>query len=493
MISALLAALFAWPTPLPTSTPAPQPTVLWRAAPAAAFALEATPLESTPDGARVLVRVRFRDAHGGPTSARHGTDFDWYPSRGDAQWQTGLRYGGPAAIVTLADEAPLRVRVVAHRPDLGTRTIALDPRAWHLPRVVAQAVGPHLVRVGWFPRLARGGVRIERVTAGGVRGLAALAHDPQRSFWDDPGVAPDSTVRYRVTRPGEPARTVTVQVPPELPPSALDAVRGKGAWLAFSGDPLDDDGFAKLDADGIVATAKAAGLRYVELRLAYGAFDEVTAAAKPTVDRLIDGLDGAGIAVVGWTVPRALDGEDLRRDVAVAAYRTPAGHRITGLAVDLERGEEFMGSGPRGAAALRGYLRALRAAVGPRVLLAANVEDPFLERLDGHSYPYAEIAAAADVLQPMTYWRFLGPRDSLLTAEQAVTGSLRRLRALAGPGVPLSLGAQTTSLSRRGAPPADELRAAVEAGRREGAIGVIFYDWNGTAPEQWQTIADTRW
>jgi hypothetical protein len=286
---------------------------------------------------------------------------------------------------------------------------------------------------------------------------------------------------------------VSVRVPPELPPSTLDAVRGKGAWLAFSGDPLDDDGFPNFDPERIVATARAAGLRYVELRLAYGAFDEVTPAAKATVDRLIDGLDAAGIAVVGWTVPRAAAFDDLARNVAVAAYRTPAGHRITGLAVDVERGEEFLGDGPRGYAALRAYLRELRAAVGPRVLLAANVEDPFLGRLDERTYPYAEIAAAADVLQPMTYWRMLGPWDSAEKTVRAVTGSLEKLRALAGPRVALAVGAQTAPLSARGAPPPDELRAGIETGRRLGAIGVLFYDWSGTAPEQWQAIADAPW
>ncbi len=328
--------------------------------------------------------------------------------------------------------------------------------------------------------------------ADGRRRLVATAARGASS-WDDATVQPGTTVDYVVARPGARPAAVRVVVPPALPVSGIDAVRGKGAWLAFSGDPLDEDSYAKLDVEGIVATAKAAGLRYVELRLAYGAFDEVTPAAKPTVDRLIDGLDGAGIAVVAWTVPRALAFEDLAQNVAAAGYRTPAGHRVAGLAVDVERGEEFLGAGPAGYAALRDYLRVLRAAVGPRVLLAANVEDPFLERLDGTKYPYAEIAAAADVLQPMTYWRMLGPWEGIEKTRQAVSGSFERLRALAGPRVPIALGAQTAPLSKRGAPPADEIRASIETSRRLGAIGVLFYDWSGTAPDQWEAIAGAPW
>ena len=291
----------------------------------------------------------------------------------------------------------------------------------------------------------------------------------------------------------EHAISVAVTVPAEPPRSDASALRGKGAWLAFSGDAVDDDGFAKLDVEQIVATAKAAGLRYVELRMAYGEFDEVTPAAKPTIDRLIDALDAAGIAVVGWTVPRALAAADVARDAAVVRYRTAAGHGITGLAVDVERGEEFLGSGASGYAALRDYLHTLRAALGTRVLLAANVEDPFLENLDERTYPYAEIAASADVLQPMTYWRMLGAWDSAEKAGRAVSESIERLRSLARREIPIGVGAQTAPLSARGAPPPPEIAAAVAAGRRLGALGVIFYDWGGTSPDQWAAIAASPW
>lgn len=487
------AAPFAWPTPLPTTAPAPKPTVLWNGAPATSFTLDVKPLDVTPDGdARVLVRAVLHDASGAVTHARHGTDFDWIPTRGDAQWQTGLRYGGPSAIVSLRESGPVSLRVVGNRPAIGTQTVSFDTRRMSLPHVVGSAVGPHLARIGWFPRVTSGAVRIYRLDAHGARHLAARLPVPSSS-WDDPDVRPGTTARYQIVRPLLGAVNLAVHVPKELPASGVDVVRGKGAWLAFSGDPDDDASYTKLDVDEIVKTAKAAGLRYVELRLAYGAFDEMTPQAKPTIDRLIDGLTGAGVRVVGWTVPRALAYDDLARNAAVAAYRTPAGNGIAGLGVDVERGEEFMGDGPSGRAALENYLRVLREAVGHRVLLAANVEDPFLERLDQSKYPYTEIAAAADVLQPMTYWRMMGPWDTVAKTESAVTGSIERLRALTNPTIPISVGAQTTPLSKRGAPPADEIAASLTTSRKLGAIGVIFYDWNGTSPDQWQAIASVPW
>jgi hypothetical protein len=199
------------------------------------------------------------------------------------------------------------------------------------------------------------------------------------------------------------------------------------------------------------------------------------------------------VAVIGWTVPRAPSFEDLAPNAEIAAYRTPKGNGITGLAVDLERGEEYLGDGPRGYAALRTYLAVLRRAVGPRVLLVATVEDPFLEHLDQAKVPYREIARDADVLQPMTYWRMMGPWDTIPKVQSAVAGSVALVRQLAARDIPIDVGAQTGVLSKRGAPPGDELAAAIEASRRAGAIGVTFYDWGGTGPEQWDAIARTSW
>jgi hypothetical protein len=485
---------FAWPTPLATTAPAPQPTVLWESAPAASFALALEPLGVSPDGdAQALVRVVLRDARGNVVKLRRGADFDYFADRGSAQWQTRLRYGGPAAIVSVRDDGPVHVRVVANRPaGLAPQRAAFDTRAWRVPRAVAAAVGPHLVRVGWFPRVRAGLVRVYRVGAGGHRALAASLRAPVSS-WDDDAAPPGRVARYVVARPSAPDAAVHANVPAPLPDSTIDAIRGKSAWLAFSGDPLDDASYTKLDADEIVATAVRAGLRSVELRLAYGAFDEVTPAAKATIDKLIDGLVAHRIAVIGWTVPRTTAFDDLARNAAVAAYRTPSGSAITGLAVDLERGEEFMGSGSAGFGALSTYLGTLRRAVGPHVLLVATIEDPFLEQLDATTFPYRAIAREADVLQPMTYWRMMGPWDTAEKARAAVGGSVALVRRLAGRDVPIDVGAQTGVLSKRGAPPGDELAAAIDAGRRAGAIGVTFYDWSGTGPEQWDAIARSSW
>ncbi|HTW83825.1 MAG TPA: hypothetical protein VMD91_07150 [Candidatus Sulfotelmatobacter sp.] len=478
----------AWPTPLARSTPAPLPTQVWSGAPASSFTLTVEPLGVSPDGsARAVVRADLRDASDAPTRLRRGGDFDFSVDRGSVQWQTRLRYRGPAAVVAVRDAVAVTIRAHANEPaGLGSAHARFDARAI-APTVVAGAIGPHLVRVGWFPRVRRGVVRVYRVDERGIRASVptAVVRAPASS-WDDGTVRPGAVARYLVALPGG-THAAHALVPPELPRTDAQAVRGTATWLAFSGDPLDDERYAALDVAQIVDVAVRAHLRAVELRLAYGAFDETTPDAKPTVDALIDGLVTHGVRVIGWTVPRTLDADDLTEACAVAAYRTPAGNGISGLAVDLERGPEFLGTGASGYAALRDYLAVLRRAVGPHVLLLATVEDPYLDRLTAATFPYPAIARAADVLQPMVYWHAFGGGDPA-RARRAVAGSLRALRALA-PGVPVDVGLQTAPLGPHGAPSPAELAAALSAAHAGGALGVAFYDWSGTAPAQWEVLA----
>jgi hypothetical protein len=170
---------------------------------------------------------------------------------------------------------------------------------------------------------------------------------------------------------------------------------GKGMWFSFTTNPLDASDYHKLDPHAIVAQAVHAGLHYVELRTAYGGFFEITPEAKPTIDAIVDGLAAHGIGTIAWTVPRDAGFDDLSQSVRSAYYRTANGTYVAGLAVDLERGDEFMGGAPQGPSALWQYIAYVRAALGPRALIIATVEDPYLEHLTQAAYPYAQIAGSA--------------------------------------------------------------------------------------------------
>jgi hypothetical protein len=64
-------------------------------------------------------------------------------------------------------------------------------------------------------------------------------------------------------------------------------------------------------------------------------------------------------------------------------------------------------------------------------LLVATVEDPNLERLPAGTIPYAAIAAAADVLQPMSYWRMRGAGTSIAGMRGELARSYALVRGLA--------------------------------------------------------------
>lgn len=475
--------------------PAPLPTpIAWVGSPANRMTLASQPLGIDPDGkARWLVRVRFVDSENRATGLLHGGDIEFHASRGSVQWQTRTRYGGPAAIVSTTADGPLAVRAAATDPAaLGEVRATTDTRRWSTPRVVAEALGPHLVQLGWFPRAMRAAVLVTRTGPGGARLVCRLA--PPSSTCRDPGVQPGTEYRYAVARFGIGTTTLTVNVPPEGAVQPLSAVGGKGVWLQFSPDPRDGDSYASLAAAAVAERAAKAGLRYIELRLGYGEFWEITPNARPAVDALIDAAAARGIAVIGWTIPREASFEDLALSVAAANYRTARGTRLAGVAVDLERGGEFMGDGKQAYEALADYARLLRAALGPRYVILATVEDPYFEGLTNRDVPYADIATNASALQPMAYWRLFPTLDAGVPAtRRALRASYLALRREANRRIPINVGGQTSDLGPCGAAPPDELAGSLVESKRLGAIGESFFDWNGTLPAQWQAIGAFRW
>ncbi len=488
----ILPLLFAVLAPVPTPTPN---VPVYSGNPAVRMAVDARPLGFDADGnARWLVVSKFFDAGGKPTEILANSNLDWVsPHASFVQWQTRIRYGQPAAIVRTRRNGPLSLLVRATQPKLPSVRVTTNTRYWSGPRVVAAALGPDMVQIGWFPRAHRP-VRVVRVDGRNVRKTVAVLHGPS-STYRDTSVLPGRHYRYLVYRSGRPPVTLPVVTTPAAPPATKIAnAGGKGMWLFFSTSPLDDNYVGKMDPKAIVAQAVHAGLHYVELRTAYGAYWQVTPQAKPAIDAIIDGLAAHGIGTIGWTVPRAITFEDLAASVRTAYYRTPNGTPLAGLAVDLERGDEFLGDDPHGLPALGTYMKRLREALGRKYLLVATVEDPYLEHLRSAKYPYRTIARYSSVLQPMSYWRMMR-RKPTTPAEVKILlrGSYDTLLRDAGRKIPISIGGQTTAEGRNGNPPADEITASLQISQELGAIGECFFDWDGTQPYQWDALANYRW
>jgi hypothetical protein len=478
-------------TPGPTQATAGTPVYVGN--PAASVRVQTRILGVSPDGyARWLAVAHFYDADGKPTLILANSNVNWVASAGQTQWQNRMRYGQPSAIVSVDRDGPLTLTVRPTLPKLDSAIVRTDTRTWRVPRVVAGALGPHLVQIGWFPYSPQP-VTVSRIGRSGVRRIVATV--PGGSSCYDPSVRPGAVYRYVVLRGARAEETNAVHVPPPLPRTPLANAAGSGMWLYFTLDPVDDIYVRKLDPAQIVEQAVAAHLHYVELRASYGAYFEITPQARPTVDAIVDGLESHGIGVVGWAVPRQVSYEDLRAALRVASYRTAQGRRFTGLAIDAERGEEFMGNGAGAIASLARYVRLVRAAAGPNYLIVATVEDPYFEHLDDSKYPYPAIARASSVLQPMAYWRMMRKRPPRNAAQVAseMRDSYRTLLEMAGRRIPISMGGQTSELTATGYPPAQEIVASMAASRRAGAIGEAFFAWNDTLPQQWAAIGGFTW
>lgn len=491
--------------------------ITWSGAPAAHLSLDVRSLGVTPDGAaRFLARALFTDKRGRRTTPLKGGNVAFTSSRGEAQWQTRLRFDAPSVIVSVTEEGPLTIDASTDE-EIGSlsagvtieaRQSARPPRARHRKRhslsvqdldsgktsgrIVGAALGPHLVQIGWFPRQLVGTTSVVRFGPEGSR-TVGLVGSPS-STYRDATVVPGVQYRYRIARKGYASDDVTIVVPTELRIASLKAVAGKGMWLTFSPDSRDDDAYSALNPKAIVDRAVSAGVRFIELRTAYGAYWEITPPAQRVIDELIDRAAEQDIGIIGWTVPRSATFDDLAVSVATAAYSTPRGNHFSGLAIDLERGESFMGEGSRGYAALIDYPRLLRAAVGPGYPLIATIEDPYVEHLTNKQYPYAAIASDVDVLQPMVYWSALSnvrlsPAEVRTAIARAYNTTLRAARRRIG----INIGGQTTPLGASGAPLPEEITASLEASRKLGALGETFFAWNGTLDRQWEAIARYRW
>jgi hypothetical protein len=467
--------------------------------PPSRLVLDRRALGVSPDGTlRYLVRARFLDARGAPVELLRGGDvaFAVAGTGASAQWQTRMRFGGPAAIVSLAPPLGNAPAIVTVHASVGVRLadarIALDPRAWRGPAAVAAALGPHAVQLGWIETGAGGSARIARDDGRGPVLLAVVP--PPASTFRDTSVRPGRRYRYAVALTGAPPLRLAVTTPPEVAGAPLARIAGKAMWLSFSPAMLDPDAYAHLDVSAIVERARASGIRAIVLRVAYGPFWEITPDARPTIDALLDAAAARGIAVVAWTVPRGTDADDLANAVRAAAYRTGRGTRFAALSLDLERGDDYLGNGAAGYAALAAYPARLREALGPRYPIVATVEDPYFERLTNADVPYRAIAAEVDVIQPMAYWRMLSRRAVTPAAvRRALRASYAATRRAAGRDVPVDIGGQTTAAGPRGATTPAEVAAAVSEARALGAFGITFFDWGGTSEAQWQALAKSRW
>ncbi len=268
------------------------------------------------------------------------------------------------------------------------------------------------------------------------------------------------------------------------PPRDLDAYRGLGAWVdAFDYAPAyQPAGGAPSIDPGAVDDMATHGVRTLFLQVARND------ARSPggIVDRALLGqflvrAHRHGMRVVGWYLPKFGDVAVDRNNIDAMATFETLGHRLDGIAVDIEFTEDVPDPELRNqrlielSTGLRGEMGAdaIAAIVLPPVL--TEVVNPDL----WPSFPWRDLAPLYDAWLPMSYWTFRsgasGYHDGYVYNEE----STRRLRANLGDGdaVVHGIGGIGDLMTIA------ELDAFAQSLVDTAAVGGSIYDWNTMGTE----------
>jgi hypothetical protein len=208
------------------------------------------------------------------------------------------------------------------------------------------------------------------------------------------------------------------------------------------------------------------------------------------LDALLAAAHGAGLRVIPWVYTWLSDlPADLDLAVRAARHVTPGGDSPDGIGVDIEENLDEP--------AVRAFGQLLRASVGPGRLLVALTFQP--QHPQGQRTPFGAIAESFDVVAPMSYWHLRDAPYSEGAAYAYVAESVRLIRERTGrPDLPVAVLGQTFDWFTRndigaGNPTADELRGAMQGARDAGALGIGFFNWFSTTPEEWAAIGSFVW
>jgi hypothetical protein len=196
----------------------------------------------------------------------------------------------------------------------------------------------------------------------------------------------------------------------------------------------------------------------------------------------------AGLQVVGWYLPTfAHPNADLRNLTHLLEFEAD-GHRLDGVAVDIELTEDVPDTVVRNQRLLRLSQR-LRSAAGDDALGAIVLPPVLTEVVNPDlwpAFPWTDLEPYYDVWLPMSYWTLRAPDSGYQNGASYHNDSVQRLRVdLEASDAPVhgigGVGDEVT--------PTD-LRAFVATLRRTGAVGGSVYDWATLSDENRTVLED---
>jgi peptidoglycan hydrolase-like protein with peptidoglycan-binding domain len=271
------------------------------------------------------------------------------------------------------------------------------------------------------------------------------------------GRSPGSGTLPPATASGPTGPAVVPTVRAGLPP-------GKGMWL-YQPEKVEGG-----NVGAIVAKATATGLNYLYLHLGSSTDGFIDPAF---LDRLLPAAHAAHIRVYGWDFPYFTPPEaDVSRAVAEINHRAPSGDRIDGFASDVEP-EPGVNLSPATAGT---YASELRSAVGPGYPLIGVVPRP-----NGSGYPYSAVLSHSDAVAVMDYWLNREPGADIAGANANLAGQNVAM-------IPIGQAYNGAENGVPGSPSGAAISRFVQVAEQTGAVGVSFWSWQDTTPDEWGAI-----
>lgn len=260
---------------------------------------------------------------------------------------------------------------------------------------------------------------------------------------------------------------------------------GVGTWVdIFDFDPATAGPNPPV-TPASVETMAALGVDTLYLQAANDTDEEPDVVEPELLGEFLVRAHEEGVRVVGWYLPRLGDVErDLAFVDAIADFEAD-GHRFDGIALDMEWTGTVDDAELRSLALVDLSQRA-RAALGEDALGAIVLEPVLVEDVNPNlwpDFPYADVAEAADVLLPMSYWTNRTEESGFRQGFAYTDENLRRLRAVVGDDYPIhAIGGVADAAT------VTDYVGFAAAATDHGVTGVSVYDFHTTASSAWAEL-----